>query len=172
MPLSIKYMGVYQPERVHRRIRHLYRTDYTGVNGRFQPKSLCGIYRLCLYASLTALLYKIGLVVQPILGEGDEQALCLLHAVGSDTAEYPVLAYAFFGPFAVCNRIAGSAVKQAMVAARSSVADVSALYQQCRETAQRAVPHCSSTGDATADDDYIVFFRCHITDYLPLYMSS
>ena len=156
--LCVEDMGVHQAERIHRRIRHLHGPDDAGVDGRLHPECLRGVYGLGVDAGLPAFLDEVRLIVEAVFGKGDEEAFRLLHAIGSDAAEYPVLPDAFLGSFAVGDCITGAAVEQAVVAAGCPVADVSAFYQKRREATQGAVSHGRGAGHSAADNYNIVFF--------------
>ena len=98
---GVRDVGAAQAERIHRAVRH-HNGAYQGrIDGRFHFNRFPGRNGAGLDAGLVAGFQECGLVIEPetgigILGQGDEQAARVVHAVGGYAAENLVLPYAFF----------------------------------------------------------------------------
>ena len=172
--LGVHHVGGAQAERVHAAVGYLDGADDVRVHGRFHPEGLLRVHDLGVDARGEAGFDKLGLVVQVVLREGDEEAVGLVlrqgdeetvglvHAVGRDPAEDHVLADALVRGFLVGHGIAGAGVQQAVVPARRSGGDVMPLDEEDLQSAHRAVSRRPGTGDASADDDDVVLVPFHL----------
>ena len=160
--LGVHHVGGAQAERVHAAVRHLDGADDVRVHGRFHPEGLLRVHDLRVDARGEAGFDKLGLVVQVVLRQGDEEAVGLVHAVGRDPAEDHVLADALVRGLLVGHGIAGAGVQQAVVPARRSGGDVMPLDEEDLQSAHRAVSRRPGTGDAAADDDDVVLVPFHL----------
>ena len=105
---------------------------------------------------------ELGLVVQVVLRQGDEETVGLVHAVGRDPAEDHVLADALVRGLLVGHGIAGAGVQEAVVPACRSGGDVVPLDEENLQSAHRTVSRRPGTGDAAADDDDVVLVPFHL----------
>ena len=127
---GVQDIGIHQTERIHGCIRHFDSPDYPGIDRRLHPQRLGRIDCLGVDSGFAAFLNEVRLIVQTIFGKRYEKPFGRLYAVGSYPAQDAVFTYAFLGTFPVGNSIACSAVKQTVIPAGRTVADVSPLYQK------------------------------------------
>ena len=80
--LGVHHIGGAQAERVHAAVRHLDGADDVRVHGRFHPEGLLRVHDLGIDARGEAGFDELGLVVQVVLRQGDEETVGLVHAVG------------------------------------------------------------------------------------------
>ena len=127
---GVQDIGIHQTERIHGCIRHFDSPDYPGIDRRLHPQRLGRIDCLGVDSGFAAFLNEVRLIVQTVFGKRNEKPFGRLYAVGSYPAQDAVFTYAFLGTFPVGNSIACSAVKQTVIPAGRTVADVSPLYQK------------------------------------------
>ena len=154
----IENIGIDQTEGVDGSVGNLHCADEGGVHCGFESQRLLGSNCLRVYATVQACLDELGLILQAVFGKRDEQTSGGVDAGRSDPAQDAVLADAFGRTLGVGHGIPRAAVQQAVVAARSTVAEVASFDEQGLQPAQSAVPRGSGSRYAAADDDHIVFF--------------
>ena len=86
-----------QPEGIDRAVGDADRADQRRIGRRLQPPGFLGIEDVGADAGLAAGLDKTCLIVEPVLGKGDEEAVGLLDTMRRDPAQDHVLADALHG---------------------------------------------------------------------------
>ena len=135
------------------------------VDGGLYAARLLRVDNVSSDSSVFARFHKGLLVLQVVLGKGDEQAVGFLDAVARDTPENHVLADAFAGTFTVGHSIARTAVHETVVAPCGTCAVVVALHEQDAQAAQCAISCGAGASRATSNDDHIIFFLVNIACY-------
>ena len=162
---GVEQVGNGQAEGVDRSVGNAYGADQVWVDGGLDAACLGRVDDVGADAGSLAGLDKGLLVLQVILGQGDEQAVGLLDAVTGNAPQDHVLADALAGALAVGHGISGTTVHQAVVAARGAGAVVVALHEQHAQTAQGAISRGSGTRGAATNDDHVVFFFINFVCY-------
>ena len=165
MQTCVEQVAHGEAERVDRGVRDADGADELRIHRRLDATGLLGVDDVGTDAGALAGLYKGLLVLQVVLGQGDEQSVGLLNAVAGNAAQNHVLADALGCALAVGHGIAGAAVHQAVVATRGPRAIVIALDQQHAQAAQRAIPRRSGTRSAATDDDHVIFLVVDVVCY-------
>ena len=145
-----------EAERVYRGIGHTHCPDERRVDCRFYAARLFRRDDVGLDAGLRASLDKRLLVVEAVLGKRDEETVCLLHAMASHSAKRHVFFYALACRLLV--GITGATMQQTVVTTSRSVGEIVLLDKKDFHSAASAVTCCAGTGDATADNNHVVFF--------------
>ena len=162
---GVEQVGHREAEGVDRGVGNAHRADEVRVDGRLDAAGLGGVDDVGTNSSALARLDKGLLVLQVVLGQGDEQAVGLLDTMPGDAAQDHVLADALAGALAVGDGIARAAVHQAVVASCRAGAVVVALDEQHAQAAQRAIPRGASARGATTDDDHVIFLVINVACY-------
>ena len=158
---GVQHVRRAQAEGVHAAVRHAYGAGQGRVDGRLEPPRQVRVDDLGPDARRAAGVRKSLLVTQVVFGQGDEEAVGLLDAMGGDAPQDPVLPDAFRGGFRIVHGIARSRMEQAVIAPGGAGGDVRALDQERPQSAHRAVPLGSGARDSAAQDDDIEFSGVH-----------
>ena len=165
MQAGVEQVGNSQAEGVDRRVRDANGTNQVGIHGGLDEARLLRVDNVSSDSSVFARFHKGLLVLQVVLGKGDEQAVGFLHAMAGDAPQYHVFTDAFAGTFTVGHSIARTAVHETVVAPCGTCAVVVALHEQDAQAAQCAISCGAGAGRATSNDDHIIFFLVNIACY-------
>ena len=140
------------PHRVHGGVRHLHSQAQIGVEAGLQAKSMGAVDPAGRDGALPASLQELLLVGGVLVGQGHEQAVVLLERSRGDAPQDLVLGDALNGGGAVCRRVAGAAVEQAVVPACRTRGHLAPFNEGHSQTAQHKVVSESSACAAAAND--------------------
>ena len=159
MSTGVDNIGRGKAEGINRSVGHSDGPGKCRIDGRLYATGFFGRDNIRTDASACAGLYKSFLIAEIILGQCDKETVGLVHTMGGNLAERHVLLDTFRGRLTVGHRIACTAMKQSMIATRSTVGEIVFLHLQHLQASHGAVACRTGSRDATTDDDYIIFFK-------------
>ena len=130
MTLGIQDVGSGQTEGIDRGVRHTNCAFQRRIHGRLQPARFLRREHIRADSCLLTSFYKLLLVRQVILRQGDKETVSLFHAVPRNATEYLILLYAFLGRLLIGDSITGTTMQKSMVAACGSIGEIAFLHQQ------------------------------------------
>ena len=170
VPLRRREEPQREPHRVHGAVGHLDRTLHVSGQTRLAPQGLVRTQHGRRDPARLAGIDEPGQVVHVLVRDGDEQAVVLLERPRGDPAEDAVLGDALDRGLHVTDRVAATAVQQAVVASGGPRGDLAALQHGDAQAPQGQVVSDRTAGATAPDHDdvwHVRADRCWHGPHLP-----